>query len=57
MKEDMDAVVAEATKFIAACYGFPAETTMTALILKVCTSKMGNKAQHITKITVTATNI
>ncbi len=29
--EAMNAVVAEATKFIAACYGFPGETTMTAL--------------------------
>ena len=40
--EDMDEVVPEATKVIAACYGFPAETTMTALRLKVWTSKMGN---------------
>ncbi len=40
--EAMNAVVAEATKFIVACYGFPGETTMTALQLKVWTSKMGN---------------
>lgn len=35
-------IIAEATKFVASCYGFPRETDMTTLRYKVWTAKMGN---------------
>ncbi len=39
----MDDVIAESTKFIAACYGYPDATDMSKLRYKVWSNKMGNK--------------
>ena len=42
LEEQMPNVMCEATKFIAACYGFPLEDNMTSLRYVVWSSKMSN---------------
>ena len=43
----MDEIVQQASAFIGACYGYPGETNMTSVRLKVWARKMGNKKLNL----------
>ena len=43
INEEMSSVITQATKFMAACYGYPSEETMTDLRYTVWSKKMSNK--------------